>query len=117
MHGSAALVLPWYARSFTAYATSGPHFCAAKHRFDNLYGEDAARPDRGTRIREKLVHIDNPLTKIASWMVFGVNKRITTEMDSVYVDDMVYTMHWRKFMRKTTDSWRDSRLQSIALIM
>ena len=32
-------------------------------------------------------------------------------MDGLYVDGMVYTMHWRGFMSKLLSSWRDSRLQ------
>lgn len=75
-----------------------------------MYGEQCARLDRDQRVREKLSNCDSYLIRIASALLFGMNKPITTEIDGLYVDNMVYTMHWRSFMRKMIDSWRDCRL-------
>ncbi|KIP11931.1 hypothetical protein PHLGIDRAFT_113994 [Phlebiopsis gigantea 11061_1 CR5-6] len=89
----------------------------AKHRYDNLYGETCARLDRGQRVREPLVNFNNIFLQIISAPVFGANKLIAKSMDSLYVDGMVYTMHWRGFMSKLLTSWRDSRLLAIGLMI
>lgn len=88
-----------------------------KHRFDNMYGEDYARLDRYSRRREELVEYDPFYMKVASTLVFGHNKGITKKLDDLYVDETTYTMHWRQFITGMYDSWRDSRLMSICLLM
>lgn len=91
--------------------------CVAKHRFDNLHGEQCARLDRDHRVREQLVEANTFLTRVASSLVFGFNKPISSEINGLYVDGIVYTMHWRDFMRRMNESWRDSRLMVRTMIL
>lgn len=99
-----------------SFLVSGLTHCAAKHRFDTLYGEQCARLDRDQRVRGKLTHANSCPLRVASAVLFGMNKPITKEIDSLYVDNMVYTMHWHRFMRKMLGSWRDARLTVCAIL-
>ena len=88
-----------------------------KHRFDNMYGEEFARLDRGTRRRVELKDYSPFYMKVVSALVLGHNKAVAKKLDDIYVDDTAYTMHWRSFIGSMYDSWRDSRLMSICLLM
>ena len=81
-----------------------------KNRFDNFYGEDCARLDRGQHVREPFVECKPCYFEIASMIIFHANKSITDDFNAMYGDDMLYLMHWSSFMRKMNESWRDSRL-------
>lgn len=82
----------------------------AKNRFDNLFGEACARLDRGQYVREAFVEQEPLYIKLASALMFNAHKSIKTDLNALYADDVLYTMHWRKFMTKMIDYWRDTRL-------
>jgi hypothetical protein len=90
------------------YHTDSPSI--AKNRFDNIFGEACARLDRGQYIRETFVEKEPIYIKLASVLVFNAHKPIKTNLNTLYADDVLYTMHWQTFMTKMINYWRDIRL-------
>lgn len=50
-------------------------------------------------------------------MLFLAPEQLATEMDLLYVDELVYTIEWRKFIKARMSDWQQSATYAIATLM
>lgn len=82
----------------------------ARHRYDNCYGEEHARLERDHYIFGQHTITPSIGITIVWTLLLGMPARINKELDALFVDDTVYGIHWRKYARVMTKSWKESRL-------
>lgn len=89
----------------------------ARHRFTTYYGEPHARLDRDQR---RL----GPRVAQRPWWMRGLSaallsapEQLATEMDLLYVDELLYTNEWRKFIKSRMSDWRQSSVYAAATLM
>lgn len=81
-------------------------FCA--NRFTNHAGERSARLSRTQTLLEDPV-ICTPWTfKVAFWLSFDLPVEGVEELDTLWVDEISFSSHWRKFMSRKVSAWRET---------
>lgn len=88
----------------------------SQQRFTQFYSEDHARLCRFQRRFELSPVVQDIKAQICSALLFGMPSSIQKDLEQLFVDRIVYGMHWRKFMMTQERSWRESAYLSAGLI-
>lgn len=89
----------------------------AHYRYDNYYSEEYARLDRNQRVLCEPTRRRCLVLRVITSLLFGIPTKIDRELERLYLDDVISGMHWQRFMRRMTASWKDSRMMAILLTM
>ncbi|KAI0959824.1 hypothetical protein AcW1_004538 [Taiwanofungus camphoratus] len=89
----------------------------SRHRFDNYYGEDSARLGRDQRRLELPLVESSIIVTFCSSLLFGFPKAVKAEMELLFIHNLLYTMHWRKFASAAISNWQESSLLSAGLLV
>lgn len=84
------------------------NYWIGRHRFTQFYGEDYARLGRSQYRLEKPPVRSRALTVLSSALLFGRPNVIRTQMDRLFIDRLVYVIHWRKWIMSVQQSWTES---------
>lgn len=79
----------------------------AQYKFSHFHGEDYARLCRLQRRYELPAAQSSYLMRLCSIFLFGMHSKFKAQVEQLFVDRMVYSMHWRKFMQVQEDDWRE----------
>jgi hypothetical protein len=88
----------------------------ARHRFDTFFGEEHARLGREQRRLEYSAPQKTFITKALSTFVFHASDTINSELELLYVDNIVYTIHWRKFIASRLADWTECSTLSMGIL-
>jgi hypothetical protein len=89
----------------------------ARHRFDTFYGEVYARISREQRRLGARNVRTGMLSSAINLALFRAPARIASELESIHVDSIVYTIHWRRFISARLADWRDSAMGTFAILI
>jgi hypothetical protein len=88
----------------------------ARHRFDNLHGEEHARLDRSQTRLGRASSTRGIVGRAAAALVLGLACPLVHELDALLVDDVLCTVHWRQFIGTRHAEWRDAALGAALLL-
>jgi hypothetical protein len=89
----------------------------SRHRYDTFFGEEHARMCREQRRLSYTPPKTDFLMKALSGFVFNASDSIATELEQLQIDEIVYTMHWRKFIGARMAGWQEcSQLSTLLLL-
>ncbi|KAJ3488256.1 hypothetical protein NLI96_g2973 [Meripilus lineatus] len=88
-----------------------------RHRFDHFYGQSCARLGRDQKRLEQSPEHRTCVMKAASWVLFNFPLVLKAEFDTLPTDNLLYVIHWRKFISSLRAQWQDSLKISIGLLM
>jgi len=89
----------------------------ARHRFDHFYGHEYARITREQRRLELPERSSSIWIKFYSIILFHFPANLEAEFEALPTDNLVYAIHWRKFVTSLTNEWRDISVMSAALLV
>jgi len=89
----------------------------ARHRYDNFYGEQHARLCRDQSVLEMPEVGTTSAMRLGSALLFNFPKALRKELELLYVDKIVYAIHWRGFVRSMTAGWRDDVMMCLGLLL
>ncbi|KAI5121696.1 hypothetical protein M0805_002089 [Coniferiporia weirii] len=90
----------------------------ARHRFMNHYGEENARLSRDQRVLDDSARGSPLMFKLLSKTVFfGIPCTFITELDGLWVDNIVYAESWKQFMPRCLADWKESAVWGVALTL
>ncbi|KAH8113927.1 hypothetical protein DFH11DRAFT_1727441 [Phellopilus nigrolimitatus] len=90
----------------------------ARHRFLNYYGETNARLSRDQHIVDIYPKKTPRLFKLVSKiLLFDLPHRFVTELETLWVDNLVYAEPWKHFMIRCLADWKESGVWTLALII
>ncbi|KAJ3551678.1 hypothetical protein NM688_g4569 [Phlebia brevispora] len=87
------------------------------HRYDNYFGEYYARLERDHYVLGEPQRPREIGMNFVSAIFFGVPLKINEELEALFVDNTVYGMHWQNFMGNMIESWKESRLLAVSLVI
>jgi hypothetical protein len=78
------------------------------NRFTNHAGERSARLSRTQTLLEDIV-VHTPWSiKLAFLFCFNAPHEHLEELDTLWVDEISFSSHWRKFMTRKVTGWRET---------
>jgi len=89
----------------------------ARHRFNHYHGETFARLDRGQKRLASKPRTKSCLLRGCFFAMLGFPEYLESQLDSLFTDDIVYEIHWKKFAHSLVKNWKDSYHVSIGLLM
>jgi hypothetical protein len=89
----------------------------ARHRFDTFYGEHHARISREQRRLGERAATKGFVSRVLDLALFRSPSRIADELETLHVDNIVYTIHWRRFITERLEDWRESFLYTIGVLL
>ncbi|OCH96112.1 hypothetical protein OBBRIDRAFT_363125 [Obba rivulosa] len=89
----------------------------ARHRYDHFYGEEHARLCRDQGILGKPAAQLTFGMRFCSALLFNFPNNFRVELELLYVDNLVYTIHWRTFVTELTKGWRDNVKMDVGLLI
>lgn len=88
----------------------------ARHRFLNFYGEENARLSRDQRVVNNAPKDMPFLFKMFSRTVlFNIPEKYSSELDGLWVDNLVYAEPWKVFVKRVTEDWKETAVWTTAL--
>ena len=88
-----------------------------RHRFIHFYGEGNARLSRDQRMLETDA-IKSPLIlRACIRLLFNEPERYLTELDTLWVDELVCIDPWKAFVSSCLSDWRESVSWSLAVLL
>ncbi|KAH9950360.1 hypothetical protein B0H21DRAFT_723117 [Amylocystis lapponica] len=103
--------------TYMTWATARVWTSVAQHRFQNYYGEDYARLDRGQRRLEQVPVRTSWAMNLCSFLSLGTPKTLENELDTLFLDGLVFINHWNKFVASLRQNWRETSLVSLGLLL
>ncbi|EIN13765.1 hypothetical protein PUNSTDRAFT_123631 [Punctularia strigosozonata HHB-11173 SS5] len=89
----------------------------ARHRFDTFYGEAHARISRSQR-RLDFPQVEKTLLmRFLTMMLLGTPDIILRDFSKLWVDHMVYSIHWRRFAQRRLREWQQTSLMSTGALI
>lgn len=89
----------------------------ARHRFDTYHGQQYARINRDQRrLGPRNTHRPFSL-RILEVALFHAPQMLEQELELLHVDDLVYTIHWRKFISARMADWKQASLYATGIMM
>lgn len=93
------------------------HDLLARHRFLNFYGEPNARLSRDQHMVEMPpARCPTPLRPISTLM-FNLPSAYVSELESLWVDSLVYADPYKKFMNNCNSEWKEATLGAFGMIL
>ncbi|KAI0651886.1 hypothetical protein C8Q79DRAFT_935288 [Trametes meyenii] len=89
----------------------------SRHRYDTFYGEDHARISRDQRRYDKAAPQRIPWMEKCFILFFNMPVRRADELKLLFVDDVAFGMHWRKFAATILKDWYDASALAVGLII
>ncbi|OCH93307.1 hypothetical protein OBBRIDRAFT_790337 [Obba rivulosa] len=89
----------------------------ARHRYDHFYGEECVRLCRDQSVYEWPEVKPTSVMRLCSALLFNFPKAMRRELELLYVDKIVYTIHWRAFMHTTKDGWQKNAATCAGLLL
>jgi len=87
------------------------------NRFTNHAGERSARLSRIQSLMEDPV-IETPWSiKLAFFLSFNSPYEHLEELDTLWVDEISFSSHWRKFMTRKVTGWRETGIWGFAIAL
>ncbi|KAI0076092.1 hypothetical protein K474DRAFT_1598760 [Panus rudis PR-1116 ss-1] len=84
----------------------------ASHRFQNYYGEEYARLGRDQRRLNKTSWDRTLPMQVCSILLFRFPEQLAGELDNLFVDNLVYSIHWETFATKMLREWQNQLLHA-----
>ncbi|KAH8100701.1 hypothetical protein BXZ70DRAFT_1008189 [Cristinia sonorae] len=88
-----------------------------RHRYDHYFGLPCARLSRDQRRLGEPHRQENKVLKAFSILLFRLPERLEGELDGLFVDRVVYVIHWEKFASGMTEKWKHTTWMAFALLI
>ncbi|EMD31924.1 hypothetical protein CERSUDRAFT_119253 [Gelatoporia subvermispora B] len=89
----------------------------ARHRYDHFYGEKCARLCRDQRVFDWTEVKPSFAKRLCSSILFDFPEIIRNRLEDLYVDQIVYKIHWDNFINSTKRGWRENALMCTGLLI
>ncbi|EMD34996.1 hypothetical protein CERSUDRAFT_107036 [Gelatoporia subvermispora B] len=82
----------------------------SRHRYDHFYGEQCARLCRDQHVFD-WPDVKLPIAvRIYSAVLFNFPKTMAKRFEDLYIDQILYKIHWDRFMRSMKQNWHENVL-------
>lgn len=82
----------------------------ASNRFVNHAGERSARLSRSQSLLEQPQRQTTRYSRTLYKLCFGIPKRHEQQLDGLWIDEISFSVHWRKFIQQMTSEWREQAI-------
>ena len=79
----------------------------ARVRWQTFYAQERARLDRTQRVLDIPDSNRGWIFALASHLLYGIPSARATELEKLYVDNLVYVHAWADFVRKSQNEWKE----------